>query len=256
MQAGSVRVLGKLFSAVSAAHDEGVRAIKRSPEDKEYFIQDWVLKRLHTVGLDVRQSGRNSYPDFWFSDEDATVGNEVKSLAHQMNGKPARTDLDFNSTSPKPVLNGVDCSLTFALYRAAASGSLEMNVTTVCVADAAFINDDATFEHVNASVKGFGSYGDALIRNRRMYRFDHPVTIASRQGVDLRDLATLIVPEGVQESVEATGIHVNRIAQVLRRPAAEQLVAYTIDVRTGELIPTYTPVKAVEPRLFDVLAVA
>ena len=37
---------------------------KRSPTDKEYFVQDWFEKRLRDAGYTVEIQGRNSTPDF------------------------------------------------------------------------------------------------------------------------------------------------------------------------------------------------
>ena len=37
----------------------------------------------------------------------------------------------------------------------------------VCRGD--FLNADHTYVHKNKSVKGFGSYGDIMIRDRKMY---------------------------------------------------------------------------------------
>jgi hypothetical protein len=100
VRSGSVRVLTALFHAFSEAHSHRVPALKRSQDDKEYIIQDWVEARSVEAGCGVVLQGRNSYPDFWLTRSGTTIGNEVKSLAHLPTGRAPRKDVDFNSTLP------------------------------------------------------------------------------------------------------------------------------------------------------------
>ncbi|MBI3725894.1 hypothetical protein HY251_18350 [bacterium] len=148
----------------------------RSANDKEYFAQDWFAARVAEAGIAVTQQGRNSYPDFWLTLAATQEGYEVKSLAFTR-GRPARPDIDFNSTIPSGRKQGCDVFLVFFLYTG--SGSNPRVVHSISVAHADLINCDHALadEHLNVAVRSFGSYADGFIRNRKMYVFPHPMTI-------------------------------------------------------------------------------
>lgn len=95
-----------LFLAMHDAIQAGIMMIPRSRNDKEYFPQDWFAEQASKVpGLELKQQGRNSYPDFWAKRGNIHEGYEIKSLAF-IGGKPARKDLDFNSTVPSGLKSG------------------------------------------------------------------------------------------------------------------------------------------------------
>ena len=54
----------EIFCQMCEACRQDVRMNPRSPNDKEYFAQDWFIDRLEALGLPYVQQGRNSYPDF------------------------------------------------------------------------------------------------------------------------------------------------------------------------------------------------
>jgi hypothetical protein len=99
-----------IFLAMVQAVRATVPMKPRSANDKEYFAQDWFIQCLRASGLQYQQLGRNSYPDFWAYDDNLREGYEIKSLAfvpptprqaqQGQSGKPARKDIDFNSTIP------------------------------------------------------------------------------------------------------------------------------------------------------------
>ena len=94
----------------------------------------------------------------------------------------------------------------------------------ICHGD--FLNADHNYIHKNRSVKGFGTYGDIMIRDRKMYVA--PTPFALTQGTT--GLTTLIVPEEVEP---ATGFKaVGRLARV---ECDTLIVGYTFDLRTNEL---------------------
>jgi hypothetical protein len=172
---------------VDAVRSRGVPMHPRSASDKEYFAQDWFIDRLQATGLRYQQQGRNSYPDFWVYDDSLKEGYEIKSLAfvsvgpkqaaQGITGRPARKDIDFNSTVPSGQRNGRDVFLVFFLYTGSGSGARPVH--TLSLAHADLINSDhkVADQHVNIAIKEFGSYGDGFIRNRKMYVLPHPVTI-------------------------------------------------------------------------------
>jgi hypothetical protein len=176
-----------IFLEMVRAVRAGVAMKPRSPNDKEYFAQDWFMDRLRATGLQYQQQGRNSYPDFWVYDDTLREGYEIKSLAfvpptpRQITlgqaGKPAPKDIDFNSTIPSGRKNDRNIFLVFFLYTG--SGATDRTVHTLSLAHGDLINSDhdVADKHINIAIKEFGSYGDGFIRNRKMYVFPHPVEI-------------------------------------------------------------------------------
>jgi hypothetical protein len=95
-----------------------------------------------------------------------------------------------------------------------------------------FLNVDNTYVHKNKSFRGFGSYGDILVRDRKMYVAPTPFALA--EGTAHR--RTLIVPEG--HAVDADLVEVGTLT---RREVDEVVVAYSFDLRTNEIATTNVP---------------
>ena len=95
-----------------------------------------------------------------------------------------------------------------------------------------FLNADSTYVHKNKSFRGFGSYGDILVRDRKMYVAPTPFALA--EGTANR--RTLIVPEG--HAVDADLVEVGRLT---RREVDQVVVAYSFDLRTNEIAATNIP---------------
>ena len=166
----------QIFIRMVEAVRRGEKMVPRSENDKEYFAQDWFSKRLGEAGLEYEQQGRNSYPDFLITSPQPREGYEVKSLGFAR-GRPARKDIDFNSTIPSGRKDNQDIFLVFFLYTG--SGSSTGTVHSISLAHADLINADhqVADEHINVAIHNFGSYGDGFIRNRKMYVFPHPIMI-------------------------------------------------------------------------------
>jgi len=201
---------------------QGVRMVPRSASDKEYFAQDWFIDRLKAVRLAFEQQGRNSYPDFWVGKGELIEGFEVKSLAFA-GGKPARKDIDFNSTIPSGRKEGRNVFLVFFLYTG--SGSDERVVHSVSVTHGDLLNADHALaaEHLNVAVHKFGSFADGFIRNRKMYVFPHPITIDP----DGLGRHRLIVPQewAVQDK------RLRKVKTIDRTIAPQTVDSYTIRLR-------------------------
>jgi len=75
-------------------------------------------------------------------------------------------------------------------------------------------------------VKGFGTYGDIMIRDRKMYVA--PTPFALTEGTT--GLMTLIVPEGIQAD-----LRFQEMGRLTRTEAESLVVGYTFDLRTNEL---------------------
>jgi hypothetical protein len=199
-----------------------------SAKDKEFHFQNWFQKRLEKLPFHFEGSGRNTYPDF--SLVEVTEGYEIKGLAC-----PGRErDYDSNSQVPTGVHNGRQIFYVFGRYPADASlhqdmggGRRQYPVVDLVICHGDFLNADHEYTHKNKSVKGFGTYGDIMIRDRKMYVAPTPFALTD----GTTGLMTLIVPE----SYTAPKDSFQEVGRLVRVEAAELVVGYTFDLRTNEL---------------------
>lgn len=145
---------------------------RENRQDKEFHFQNWIRDRLQQTNLAFEAAGRNSYPDFRLVAY--TVGFEVKGLAY-----PGRElNYDCNSQVPTGFHNGRTIYYVFGRYPSEVDGnSYPLLDLVVCHGD--FLNADHQYVHKNKSVKGFGSYGDIMIRDRKMYVAPTPFGLLS-----------------------------------------------------------------------------
>ena len=94
----------------------------------------------------------------------------------------------------------------------------------VCHGD--FLNADHDYVHKNKSVKGFGTYGDIMIRDRKMYVA--PTPFALTEGTT--GLMTLIIPESFEGDERF-----QEVGRLTRTESASLVVGYSFDLRTNEL---------------------
>jgi hypothetical protein len=95
-----------------------------------------------------------------------------------------------------------------------------------------FLNADHEYVHKNKSIKGFGSYGDILIRDRKMYVAPTPFGLVS----GVAHTQTLILP--ADRDVSADYEH---IGTLIRHESNELIVGYTFDLRSNTLTPDTIP---------------
>jgi hypothetical protein len=71
------------------------------------------------------------------------------------------------------------CRYLFVLYEKAPADPLGVLGIAMVLADGNFLNRDFELAegHKNVSAGGFGSYGDAFVRTRKMCRFPNPLTL-------------------------------------------------------------------------------
>ncbi len=81
--------------------------------------------------------------------------------------------------------------------------------------------------HENKSFRSFGSYGDILVRDRKMYVAPTPFSLAEGTAHH----RTLVLP--VDMEVEDDLVE---ISTMTRREAGRITAAYTLDLRTNELV--------------------
>jgi hypothetical protein len=200
--------------------------IKRvSTKDKEFHFQNWFEQRLEELGSPFEVGGRNSYPDFRMVG--TTDGFELKGLAYP--GRDAT--FDSNSQMPTGRHNGRDIYYAFGRYPAKPDGD-EYPVVDLVICHGDFLNADHDYAHKNKSVKRFGSYGDIMIRDRKMYVVPTPFRLID--GAAHRQ--TLVLPADVDpgEALVAVG-------DLVREEARELMVGYAFDLRTNALTPTAIP---------------
>lgn len=198
-----------------------------SAKDKEFHFQNWFQKRLKKLNLHFEGQGRNTYPDFCLVE--FTEGYEIKGLAW-----PGRErDYDSNSQVPTGHHNGRQIYYVFGRYPAdltqyadQGSGKRQYPVVDLVICHGDFLNADHNYIHKNKSVKGFGTYGDIMIRDRKMYVA--PTPFALTEGTT--GLMTLILPEAI-----AVDDRFQEVGRLTRVESETLVVGYTFDLRTNEL---------------------
>lgn len=217
----------QVFLACERARAGGVLIQKVSDSDKEYHFQNWVQGRLDECGLNYDEPGRNVYPDFRLVD--SAEGFEVKGLAWP--GREA--NYDSNSQVPSGVHHGREVYYVFGRYPSDVRGMSEYPVTDLVVCHGSFLNADNDYVHKNDSFRGFGSYGDILVRDRKMYVVPTPFYLAT----GTVGLATLIVPETFTPSSP----ELVQVGVLERREVQEVVGSYEFDLHTHKMTTHLTP---------------
>ncbi|MGO8698525.1 MAG: hypothetical protein ACLQVY_12485 [Limisphaerales bacterium] len=194
---------------------------RESRQDKEFHFQNWFKARLGETTLNFELGGRNTYPDFRLVA--STDGFEVKGLAYP--GREA--NYDANSQVPSGNHNGRTIFYVFGRYPAQPDGdSYPVLDLVICHGD--FLDADHDYVHKNKSVKGFGSYGDIMIRDRKMYVAPTPFGLTTGTAHN----QTLILPADFP-----TDSRFRPVGNLLRREADKLIVGYACDLRTNTLKP-------------------
>lgn len=214
-----------IFKACVQAIQRGELIEREGRSDKEFHFQNWFRRRLESVGLNFDSPGRNSYPDFRLVH--FAEGFELKGLAYP--GREA--DYDCNSQVPCGKHNGRQVYYVFGRYPANPDGN-RYPVLDLVLCHGSFLNADNTYVHENKSFRGFGSYGDILVRDRKMYVAPTPFALAD--GTAHR--CTLILPEG-----HAADKDLVEVGTLTRREVDRVVVAYSFDLRTNEIVTTNVP---------------
>ena len=153
-----------------------------SVKDKEFHFQNWFQKRLQKLSIHFEGSGRNTYPDFCLVEY--PEGYEIKGLAWPGREK----DYDSNSQVPSGHHNGRQIFYVFGRYPAdmtpfvaQSNGQRQYPVVDLVMCHGDFLNSDHNYVHKNKNVKGFGTYGDIMIRDRKMYVAPTPFALTVGQ---------------------------------------------------------------------------
>jgi len=223
---GQPRVTAPLvFRRCVEAIRDGVLVVRENARDKEFHFQNWFEARLRETGLNYEVGRRNSYPDFTIVQE--TDGYELKGLAYP--GRDA--SFDSNSQAPTGFPNGRSIHYVFGRYPANPDGnSFPVLDLVICHGD--FLNADHVYIHQNKSVRGFASYGDILIRDRKMYVVPTPFRLID--GVAHQQ--TLILPSEAQPDE-----HYFEVGALTRIEADELIISYTFSLKTNDIFAEKMP---------------
>jgi hypothetical protein len=199
---------------------------KESRRDKEYHFQDWFRERLEELGEHFDEPARNSYPDFKMVAH--TIGFEIKGLQY-----PGRVlTFDCNSQVPIGFHNGREIIYVFGRYPSDPQNPNQYPVLDLILCHGDFLNADHEYVHKNKSIKGFGSYGDIMIRDRKMYVA--PTPFALTDGTEAQ--ITLIIPENFPLPSEIV-----KVGDLTRVEAQKLIVGYEFNLTTNDLSAKTTP---------------
>ncbi len=215
----------EIFLECERARAEGDLIQRVSASDKEFHFQNWVGSRIEACGLAYDEPGRNVYPDFRLVHY--PEGYEVKGLEF-----PGReSSYDSNSQVPTGVHHGRQVFYVFGRYPKEARGMQEYPVSDLVICHGSFLNADTEYVHKNKSFRGFGSYGDILVRDRKMYVVPTPYALAN----GTTGLGTLILPA---EYCVKSDLLVE-VGCLERVEVDEVLVSYEFNLQTNAMI-SYT----------------
>ena len=108
-------------------------------------------------------------------------------------------------------------------------------VIDLVICDGDFLNADNEYVHKNGNIKGFGSYGDIMIRDRKMYVAPTPFHLAEGTAGQV----TLIAKAG-----EITDPRLRKVGTFDRVEAPQSISSYTFDLKTNLLAPSLVPNKS------------
>ncbi|MFF4751459.1 hypothetical protein ACWD5R_05590 [Streptomyces sp. NPDC002514] len=217
----------QVFLECERARADGDLIRRVSASDKEYHFQNWVQARIEACGLAYDEPGRNTYPDFRLIHH--PEGYEVKGL--EFPGREA--DYDSNSQVPTGDHGGREVFYVFGRYPKSERGVDEYPVVDLVVCHGSFLNADSEYVHKNRSFRGFGTYGDILVRDRKMYVVPTPYALASGTA----GLATLIVPAGFEPQSDA----LVKVGELNRIEVDEVVVSYEFNLQTNEMVVYKAP---------------
>ncbi|NES42716.1 MULTISPECIES: hypothetical protein [unclassified Moorena] len=217
------QIIAKVFLECVRAIDASELISRVSSTDKEFSFQNWFAVRLERLSLNFDEPSRNAYPDFRLVD--FPLGFEIKGL-----GFPGReANYDCNSQVPSGLHNGRTIYYVFGRYPAKTK---EKNypVYDLVMCHGNFLNADHSYIHKNKNLKGFGSYGDIMIRDRKMYVA--PTPFALTDGTERQ--VTLIAPTGFK-----FGIDLKHSGTITRIETPRLIRGYYFDMIEHTLTPSY-----------------
>jgi hypothetical protein len=121
--------------------------------------------------------------------------------------------------------NGRSIHYVFGRYPTKPDGN-KYPVLDLVICHGSFLNADNTYNHENGSFRGFGTYGDILVRDRKMYVAPTPFALAEGTAHQ----RTLILP-----AAQPVGADMVEVGSLERKEVARVVVAYSFDLRSNKL---------------------
>ena len=212
-----------IFLQCDQAVHQGQLIHRSNRRDKEYHFQNWFESRLGEIQAKYDPPARNSYPDFRLVD--SPTGYEVKGLAYP--GREAT--YDANSQMPTGFHNGRTVYYAFGRYPNAPDDD-DYPVIDFVLFHGDFLSAYRNYVHENKHISGFGSYGDIMIRDRKMYVAPTPFALTNGTAGQ----RTLILPD----DVEVDG-RLEQCGELLRVEADLILIGYEANLRNNSLSPRF-----------------
>lgn len=196
---------------------------RTSRADKEFHFQKWFQSRLDELQVAYDEPARNTYPDFRLVN--SPVGYETKALAYP--GREAT--YDANSQMPTGLHNGRTVYYVFGRYPRDPDGD-DYPVIDLVLFHGDFLNANHDYVHENKHITGFGSFGDIMIRDRKMYVAPTPFALA--QGTAGQQ--TLILP-----SAQEVDARLESCGDLIRVETDNLVVGYRADLDENTLSPLH-----------------
>ncbi|MGV3713248.1 hypothetical protein [Pseudolysinimonas sp.] len=218
------------MSTVWRVFDECVRAVAsglptpKTTDDKEFHFQRWVADRIALAGHGDIDTGRNRYPDFPIPG--TTEAYEVKGITVGSREK----DFDSNSALPSGSHDGRDVFYVFGRYESVGPKTV---VRDLVIAHGSLLNAGGGFDAKNTSMRVVGSFGDVLLRDRKMYVAYTPYSLLT----NVYDACTLVLPTGWPGRPD----DVHAVGAFSRTEHANILVGYEADLRENTLEGKFEP---------------
>lgn len=216
-------LVARVFIALDDAVRHGQLITRSGARDKEFHFQDWVSRQLGEAGVYHDLATRNTYPDIVLAE--VPEGYEVKGL-----GYPGReADYDCNSQVPVGTHNGRTVFYVFGRYPSDVDEN-EYPLVDLVVCHGSLLNATDEYVHKNKSIRAFGSYGDILLRDRKMYVAPTPFALLA----GTTGQRTLVTPAEweLDESLELVG-------EFSRVEVDRRMSGYSFDLKSNELVATY-----------------
>jgi len=216
----------ELFLECDRAIRAGVLIHRENKQDKEFHFQNWFDARLKALSIAFDPPARNTYPDFRLVKH--AEGYGVKGLAF-----PGRVaNYDCNSQMPCGIHNEREIYYVFGRYPKDDAGN-DFPVYDLVICHGDFLNADRNYVHANKNVKGFGSYGDIMIRDRKMYVAPTPFALTA----GIAGQVTLILPKN--RATDSSNL--TAVGDLVRVEADRLVEGYTADLNDNSLLPTFAP---------------
>jgi hypothetical protein len=208
-----------VFAECNKAVVAGVQIERASRSDKEFHFQNWFVRTLKALSLDYDPPRRNTYPDFRLVA--STVGFELKGLEF-----PGRwASFDCNSQVCTGFHNGRSIYYVFGRYPKSKENRYPVLDLVICHGN--LLNARHDYIHKNKSFRGFGSYGDILVRDRKMYVAPTPFGLLD--GIDRQVALILLADEKIDRRFRLVG-------EIERVETQKVVTKYTFDLKTNDLI--------------------